>query len=380
MASGLLPDHIGPLVDRLRAGDHQSVSLPDVAALTEVLMRSLESYFKSIDLTIYAECQSLADYIDDARIEISSLSPENSDTVGIPRAGLELEAIVQQTESATNTIMESAEQIMEADPSDLEAYTTTVNDSVMQIFEACSFQDITGQRISKVVSTLQHVEDRVSKLINILGVMDKPQENQEINKEEEIDEDAALLNGPALDGEGIDQSEIDSLLNGTAEIAAGAEPEIEIEINDADEIPPEPATVIPEIQEPIAAADEIASADDIDFMFDGQADETPEVETKPEAKPEPEVKPEQPTVEIVEAVPEAKAAPAVETVKKDPEPVKAEPNLIEQAKLKKEQAIAEKKAKMSPPKPIAYEEDSKAGLSPKLSENTTQSDIDALFS
>ncbi len=94
MASGLLPEHIGPLVDRLRAGDHQSVSLPDVAALTEVLMRSLESYFKSIDLTIYAECQSLADYIDDARIEISSLSPENSDTVGIPRAGLELEAIV----------------------------------------------------------------------------------------------------------------------------------------------------------------------------------------------------------------------------------------------------------------------------------------------
>ncbi len=359
MASGLLPEHIGPLVDRLRAGDHQSVSLPDVAALTEVLMRSLESYFKSIDLTIYAECQSLADYIDDARLEISSLSPENSDTVGIPRAELELEAIVQQTESATNIIMESAEQIMEADPDDLEAYTTTVNDSVMQIFEACSFQDITGQRISKVVSTLQHVEDRVSKLINILGVMDKPQENQDINKED-IDEDAALLNGPALDGEGIDQSEIDNLLNGNAEIAASAEPEIEIEVNDTDEIPPEPATASPEVQEPIAAAEEIASADDIDFMFDGQADKTPEVESKVESKPEPE----QPIAEVVEAAPEAKA----------------EPNLIEQAKLKKEQAIAEKKAKMSPPKPIAYEEDAKAGLSPKPSENTTQSDIDALFS
>ncbi|PCJ37009.1 MAG: hypothetical protein COA93_00810 [Alphaproteobacteria bacterium] len=383
MASGLLPEHIGPLVDRLRAGDHQSVSLPDVAALTEVLMRSLESYFKSIDLTIYAECQSLADYIDDARIEISSLSPENSDTVGIPRAGLELEAIVQQTESATNTIMESAEQIMEADPSDLEAYTTTVNDSVMQIFEACSFQDITGQRISKVVSTLQHVEDRVSKLINILGVADKPQENQEINKEE-VDEDAALLNGPALEGEGIDQSEIDDLLNGPAEVDAGAEPEVEIEtveIDDTNDIKPDPAAA-PEAQEPIAATDEITSADDIDFMFDGQAAETPEIETKPEPEVEPEA--EQPAAEVVEAVPEAKAAPAVEpaveAVKKDPAPVKDEPNLIEQAKLKKEQAIAEKKAKTTPPKPIAYEEDSKAGLSPKLSENTTQSDIDALFS
>ncbi len=279
--------------------------------------------------------------------------------------------------------MESAEQIMEADPSDLEAYTTTVNDSVMQIFEACSFQDITGQRISKVVSTLQHVEDRVSKLINILGVADKPQENPNVNKEE-IDEDAALLNGPALEGEGIDQSEIDDLLNGTAEVDAGAEPEVEIEtveIDDTNDIKPDPAAA-PEAQEPTAAADEIASADDIDFMFDGQAAETPEVETKPEPEVKAEVEPkaEQPAAEVVEAVPEAKAAPAAPAVKKDTAPVKDEPNLIEQAKLKKEQAIAEKKAKMTPPKPIAYEEDSKAGLSPKLSENTTQSDIDALFS
>jgi len=46
MARGLLPEHIGPLVDRLRAGDHQAVSLPDVAALTEVLMRSLRKLFQ----------------------------------------------------------------------------------------------------------------------------------------------------------------------------------------------------------------------------------------------------------------------------------------------------------------------------------------------
>ena len=64
-SSGLLPDHIGPLVDRLRAGDHLPIALPDVAAVTEVLMRSLESYFKSIDLTLYKECQDLADYIDE---------------------------------------------------------------------------------------------------------------------------------------------------------------------------------------------------------------------------------------------------------------------------------------------------------------------------
>ena len=221
MSSGLLPDHIEPLVDRLRAGDHLPIALPDVAAVTEILMRSLESYFKSIDLTLYKECKDLADYIEDARAEISSLSPDHDNSAGIPRAGQELDAIVEATESATDTIMQAAEDLMSFDTEDFDEYKNHINDEVMKIFEACSFQDITGQRISKVVKTLNHVEDRVSKLISILGITSdsstsngaKPiidPETGELNGESN-DED--LLNGPALAGEGIDQGEIDSLLN-----------------------------------------------------------------------------------------------------------------------------------------------------------------------
>lgn len=221
MSSGLLPDHIEPLVDRLRAGDHLPIAQPDVAAVTEILMRSLESYFKSIDLTLYKECKDLADYIEDARAEISSLSPDHDDSAGIPRAGQELDAIVEATESATDTIMQAAEDLMSFDTEDFDEYKNHINDEVMKIFEACSFQDITGQRISKVVKTLNHVEDRVSKLISILGITSdsstsngaKPiidPETGELNGESN-DED--LLNGPALAGEGIDQGEIDSLLN-----------------------------------------------------------------------------------------------------------------------------------------------------------------------
>ncbi|MDA9771488.1 protein phosphatase CheZ [Emcibacteraceae bacterium] len=221
MSSGLLPDHIEPLVDRLQAGDHLPIALPDVAAVTEILMRSLESYFKSIDLTLYKECKDLADYIEDARAEISSLSPDHDDSAGIPRAGQELDAIVEATESATDTIMQAAEDLMSFDTEDFDEYKNHINDEVMKIFEACSFQDITGQRISKVVKTLNHVEDRVSKLISILGITSdsstsngaKPiidPETGELNGESN-DED--LLNGPALAGEGIDQGEIDSLLN-----------------------------------------------------------------------------------------------------------------------------------------------------------------------
>lgn len=223
MSSGLLPDHIGPLVDRLRSGDHLPISLPDVAAVTEVLMRSLESYFQSIDLTLYKECQDLADYIEDARSEISSLSPDGADSAGIPRAGLELDAIVEATESATDTIMQAAEDIMSNDTKDLDEYKEYVNSELMKVFEACSFQDITGQRISKVVKTLNHVEDRVSKLIKILGITNKdgtPKDAKPILDPDAVKSDKDLLNGPALAGEGIDQDDVDSLFDNTDDAPA----------------------------------------------------------------------------------------------------------------------------------------------------------------
>lgn len=250
MSSGLLPDHIEPLVDRLRAGDHLPIALPDVAAVTEILMRSLESYFKSIDLTLYKECQSLADYIDDARSEISSLSPDHDDSAGIPRAGQELDAIVEATESATDTIMQAAEDLMSIETQDFDEYKDHVNVEVMKIFEACSFQDITGQRISKVVGTLNQVEDRVGKLITILGITS----NDDVSKDakpilDDLDTtDEDLLNGPALDGEGIDQGEVDSLLNGTA-MEVDDVPAVENETPVVDEVSAEPETINAEASE-----------------------------------------------------------------------------------------------------------------------------------
>ena len=72
---------------------------------------------------------------------------------------------------------------MSGDPSDLAAYQKSVNESCMKIFEACSFQDITGQRITKVVKSVTYVEDRVNDLIAVWGKEEidrievKPDEN-----------------------------------------------------------------------------------------------------------------------------------------------------------------------------------------------------------
>lgn len=239
MVDGGLAKQIAMLVDNLRKQDTAAMSLTDVASVTEVLISTTNMFHKSIDTSIYRECRALSDYIINARKEIASLQPVDLESARIPRAGLELDAIVQQTEEATNTIMEAAEEIMGADTENHEAYQATTMDAVMRIFEACSFQDITGQRISKVVETLAHIEERVLELRNLMGITDE--DIQEAIVEDQPQGDAALLSGPALDGEGIDQNMVDELMGGF-EAAPSASPA------------PEPVSEAPASAPPAAAA------------------------------------------------------------------------------------------------------------------------------
>ena len=228
MVDEALNGQIEALVDTLRGRDEASLSLGEVASVTEVLVKTMKLYFRSIDAKIYEECQSLSDYITNARKEIASLQPENKEGARIPRAGRELEAIVAQTEEATDTIMDAAEKIMGSQATDLEAYQSEIHNQVMRIFEACSFQDITGQRISKVVETLSYIERRSDKLKNILGVdggLDAETDDGVEEDETPEREDAHLLSGPALEGEGIDQDEVDALMGGKAAEPAPSAPE-----------------------------------------------------------------------------------------------------------------------------------------------------------
>ncbi|WP_025897998.1 protein phosphatase CheZ, partial [Kordiimonas gwangyangensis] len=226
MTAEQLPKQIELLVDSLRKQKTAQLSLTDVASVTEVLIGTMSVFFRSIDTSIYRECRSLSDYIHNARKEIAALQPGDLESARIPRAGLELDAIVAQTEEATNTIMEAAEEIMGLDPDDKDNYVAKSQDAVMRIFEACSFQDITGQRISKVVETLSHIEKRVLELRNLLGVTEEDIEQAKADHVQETVEsgDKALLSGPALKGEGIDQSEVDALMGGAAAAAAAPAP------------------------------------------------------------------------------------------------------------------------------------------------------------
>ena len=77
--------------------------------------------------------------------------------------------------------------------------------AVTRIYEACTFQDIAGQRIAKVIKTLKMIDAKITGLIN--NAM--PGEV----REESPEEGQGLLNGPALHN-GLSQDDIDRLLEG----------------------------------------------------------------------------------------------------------------------------------------------------------------------
>ncbi|OUR77684.1 hypothetical protein A9Q83_09175 [Alphaproteobacteria bacterium 46_93_T64] len=200
--------------------------------------------------SLHLDCLDLVKFIVSARSEISQIRPSDLKHDKLPRAGKELDAIVQSTEHATNQIMEAAEKIMDAKVTD----ANVVSDACMEIFEACSFQDITGQRISKVVSTLEYIETYLDKLTSAWGHEDG--EGPLNGLTEELDEEAALLNGPALEGEGVDQDFVDDMF-ATAPEPAAAEEDI---TTDDSEQPEKKSDEKTELEENIGQ-------DDIDALF-----------------------------------------------------------------------------------------------------------------
>ncbi|SHL44498.1 protein phosphatase CheZ [Roseibium suaedae] len=192
-----------------RGGD---VSLTDVMQLAEVMSGSMQEVVAAVQPAVTGELTAIAREITRMKSEIAALRANDMKTSKIPSAGRELDAIVEATEKATHSIMTAAEEIMSADTSDVDAYQQMVSDKMIEIFEACTFQDITGQRISKVVSTLNYIDQRVSAFVDQLRIPEgfeaPSEETDEDRRKREL-----ILHGPQHDGEGVSQNDIDEMLN-----------------------------------------------------------------------------------------------------------------------------------------------------------------------
>ncbi len=202
-----------PMVDQseeLEARSDNAIPLREVIAMAEKVTSALKPLVRSLDKSMYRELKEMLDCIEELRGDLSKVDPDDIFSRRIPEMGRELSAIVSATEVATNSIMNIAEQVMEADKSDPAAYVKYVEQHMLAIFEACTFQDLTGQRVTRVIQTIEVIEERIEVLCRMI-------ENNQITpnapkvSDTEKRNRARLVKGPANEGEGINQDQVDAM-------------------------------------------------------------------------------------------------------------------------------------------------------------------------
>jgi len=165
-----------------------------------------------------SELLGLFSHLNRMRQELATL--HHDDTASFDSMADTLDAIVESTETAGNLILENMEQIdslvgnlcVAGDESSAEV-CGQINQCVNRVFEACSFQDLTGQRITRVVRSLKFVEERIGAMIRMWGKeeLEKFAFDLKGDEQPEPDADAALLHGPQRANVAISQEDIDKL-------------------------------------------------------------------------------------------------------------------------------------------------------------------------
>lgn len=167
------------------------------------------------DLRLYAELEMLSNFIQNAKRELSSIRPDEISSSQIPTAYDELDEVIGATERATGEILEACEKIQEVSTHFDTASQTAVVNEVTKIFEACNFQDLTGQRISKVVKTLIRIDNKINAMLFAFGDESANIDKAKLAKELDLTdrERDLLLHGPQLTKDAIAQDDVDRLFD-----------------------------------------------------------------------------------------------------------------------------------------------------------------------
>lgn len=221
--------------------------------------------------TIKLDIADMAEAIDRTKSEIANIKAEEEDSNRFVNASSELDAIVKHTEAATQTILEAAEAIQEQawtmrEQGAADELCDVIDEKATEIFMACSFQDLTGQRTNKVVQVLSYLESRINYMIGLWGISEVSAED--VAAPEDVRPDAHLLNGPQMEGEGVSQDNVDELMSVSSDVFDAA-------LEDAAGGETETSEV--DMEAPMDASD-------IDDMFASAPAETEDTEATPEAE------------------------------------------------------------------------------------------------
>jgi chemotaxis protein CheZ len=213
MPNGAAPSLKRFVDEQLPEADFRPINRDEIEKVVQSVVATLRGDMTAHELSLYAELEGLSRFIRHAKAEIAALRPDEIQDKHLPTAADELDAIVGSTEQATNVILDSVEKIEKASTSLEGESKDAIGTAITDIYEACNFQDITGQRINKVVRTLKQIEEKVAGLVKAFG--------DEIDRAAGVaqthaaapaaDADKALLNGPQLPGNANSQADIDAL-------------------------------------------------------------------------------------------------------------------------------------------------------------------------
>jgi chemotaxis protein CheZ len=207
-AKNMVTETVGESVNREVAEAH---------ALLETYRAQIEQCEK-----LKVELDLIHDAISRTKREIAVLHGKSFNGEEMAKVNGELGAVVGGTEQATQQILEAAEAIDQSasallkvnSPDQQKLLSEEILERVVSIFEACNFQDLTGQRISKVMATMKFIENHITVMMDIWGGVDAIKAHAPpIVDTREGDE--KLLNGPKTEGDvgHASQDDIDALFD-----------------------------------------------------------------------------------------------------------------------------------------------------------------------
>ncbi|MEM7619602.1 MAG: hypothetical protein AAF228_03935 [Pseudomonadota bacterium] len=173
--------------------------------------------FQNIE-KIQSDLVEMGNAIQRARSEISSLKLPDDDNSQLLTATEELDDIVMTTEKATHSILHATEDIQETvwalrEEGLPDAPCARIDAKITDIYTACSFQDITGQRTHKIVQVLRYLEARIEAMVSIWGLASETAKS-DVSHLEDKREDSHLLNGPpSFHENGLEQNGVDSVFS-----------------------------------------------------------------------------------------------------------------------------------------------------------------------
>ncbi len=174
-------------------------------------------------LAMRGELDSMKDAIVRTKADLAALHRSENNGKGMRRAADELDAVVDSTERATTTLLSVVEDVearasmlrsMPLTP-DARPHVDAILEQVIRAYEACNFQDLTGQRISKIVQVMKFIEEHLDRVIAAWSALDSFRDLVASGPALEDEGESALLNGPKLpdDPGHVDQTDIDALFD-----------------------------------------------------------------------------------------------------------------------------------------------------------------------